>query len=109
MLPVLLVNPGHEIDELRSKIEALLTSSVNAAEFMGKYRNKGIKEEVTEIKVKWAADGRDSRLFPRETILTEDNAEAVLRMMAIGVGKDVFDVKVKATGGEDKDKNKNKK
>jgi hypothetical protein len=34
-------------------------------------------------------------VFVKETLLTEENIEPVLRMMAVGVGKDVFDVKVK--------------
>lgn len=62
---------------------------------MGKYRSKDISETVREITVKWAAEGRDSRVFVKETLLTEENIEPVLRMMAVGVGKDVFDVKVK--------------
>jgi hypothetical protein len=65
------------------------------AEFMGKYRSKDISESVREITVKWAAEGRDNRVFVKETLVTEENIEPVLRMMAVGVGKDVFDVKVK--------------
>lgn len=34
-------------------------------------------------------------MFVRKTLATEENLEPVLRMMAVGVGKDVFDVKVK--------------
>lgn len=73
----------------------MIATSPNAGEFMGKYRSKDITESVKEITVKWAAEGRDSRVFVRETLLTEGNIEPVLRMMAVGVGKDVFDVKVK--------------
>jgi hypothetical protein len=62
---------------------------------MGKYRSKDISELVREVTVKWAAEGRDSRVFVKETLLTEENIEPVLRMMAVGVGRDVFDVKVK--------------
>lgn len=62
---------------------------------MGKYRSKEVSESVREIVVKWAAEGRDSRVFVKETLLTEENVEPVLRMMAVGVGRDVFDVKVK--------------
>jgi hypothetical protein len=54
-----------------------------------------VTESVKEIVVKWASEGRDSRIFVRETLVTEENLEAVLRMMAVGVGKDVFDVKIK--------------
>ena len=50
---------------------------------------------VGEIKVKWGMEaGRDSRVFPKETLLTEDNSEAVLRTMSYGVGRDVLDVKL---------------
>lgn len=70
---------------------------------MGKYRGKDVREAVREVTVKWAAEGRDSRVWVRETLLTEENVEAVLRMMAVGVGRDVFDVKVKVveTKGEE--------
>lgn len=88
------MNPGHDIDELKQSISTLASSSPNCAEFLSKYKSKGTTETVTEIKVKWASEGRDKQLFPKETILTEDNCEPVLRMMAIGVGKDVFDVKM---------------
>jgi hypothetical protein len=62
---------------------------------MGKYRSKDISETVREITVKWAGEGRDSRVFVKETLVTEENIEPVLRMMAVGVGKDVFYVKVR--------------
>ena len=91
---VIIVNPGHDIDELKQSIETLAASSPNCAEVLSAYKGKGTKETVSEIKVKWSAEGRDKQLFPKETILTEDNCEPVLRMMAVGVGKDVFDVKL---------------
>lgn len=49
-----------------------------------------------DIRVRWSVEGRDSKIFPRETKLTDENCEAVLRMMAIGVGKDVFDIRVES-------------
>lgn len=83
-------------------MEKLASSSPNCAEFMSKYKSKDSRESVSEIKVKWASEGRDKQLFPKETILTEDNCEPVLRMMAIGVGKDVFDIKMERNQtGED--------
>ena len=93
--PVILVNPGIDLHDLTSKINHLIATSPNAAEFMGKYRSKDISETVREITVKWAGEGIDSRVFVKETLLTEENIEPVLRMMAVGVGKDVFDAKVK--------------
>jgi hypothetical protein len=98
------VNPGIDLQDLTSKINNLIATSPNAAEFMGKYRSKDISETVREITVKWAGEGRDSRVFVRETLVTEENIEPVLRMMAVGIGKDVFDVKVRVVErkGEEK-------
>jgi hypothetical protein len=83
-------------------MEALTATSPNAAEVLYKYKSKDTKETIKEIKVRWATEGRDKQLFPRETILTEENCEPVLRMMAIGVGKDVFDVKLESKKTEEK-------
>ncbi|KAM0718387.1 hypothetical protein Q7P37_005457 [Cladosporium fusiforme] len=96
---IILVNPGLELPDLTSQIEHQMATSPNAVEFMGKYRNKDITESVREIVVKWASEGRDSRVFVKETVLTEENVEPVLRMMAVGVGRDVFDVKIKVVEG----------
>ena len=54
---------------------------------------------VKEIVVMWAPEGRDSKVFVKETVVTEENLEAVLRMMAVGIGKDVFVVKIELKGG----------
>jgi hypothetical protein len=92
---VILVNPNLDLPSLTSQIERVIATSPNAGEFLGKYRSKDVTETVKEIVVKWASEGRDSRVFVRETLVTEENLEAVLKMMAVGVGKDVFDVKIK--------------
>jgi len=89
------VNPNLSLPSLTSQIERVIATSPNAGEFLGKYRSKDVTETVKEIVVKWASEGRDSRTFVRETLVTEENLEAVLRMMAVGVGKDVFDVKIR--------------
>jgi len=103
-ITVILVNPGHDLDELKESMLALSASSPNCAEFMSKYKSKSHKETVKEIKVKWG--GKDKQLFPKDTIVTDENCEAVLRMMAVGVGQDVFDVHVEDVsteeGGSDK-------
>ena len=88
------MSESSSLSELKEKMQDLMASSPNAAEFLGKYRNKETKDTVKDITVKWSTEGRDKQLFPRETILTEDNCGAALRMMAVGVGKDVFDVKL---------------
>jgi hypothetical protein len=92
---VILINPNLDLPSLTSQIEHTIATSPNAGEFLGKYRSKDVTETVKEIVVKWASEGRDSRTFVRETLVTEENLEAVLKMMAVGVGKDVFDVKIK--------------
>ncbi|KAK5170352.1 uncharacterized protein LTR77_004939 [Saxophila tyrrhenica] len=100
---VLLVQPSDTLDKLKESMQSLLASSPNLAEFMGKYRNKELKDVVKDVTVRWASEGRDKQLFPRETVLTKENCAPVLRMMAVGVGKDVFDVKLmpaKAEGGK---------
>lgn len=96
------MNPGHDLNQLKQAMEALTTTSPNAVEVLYKYRNQQTKDTIREIRVKWASEGRDKQLFPRETILTEENCEPVLRMMAVGVGKDVFDVKLETKKVEEK-------
>ncbi|KAK5123728.1 hypothetical protein LTR85_002364 [Meristemomyces frigidus] len=98
---IILVNPGHDLDELKKSMGTLASSSPNCAEVLSAYKGKDTKESVGEIKVRWASAGRDKALFPKETILTEENCEPVLRMMAIGVGKDVFDIKINTEKGGD--------
>lgn len=71
---------------------------------MSKYKKKDAVETVTGIKVRWASEGRDTKLFPKETTLTEDNCEAVLRMMAIGSSKDVLDVTLEKKASEESEK-----
>ncbi len=103
MPQVILVQSSDSLDKLKETMQSLLGSSPNAAEFLGKYRNKESKDSIKDVTVKWAYEGRDKQLFPRETIMTQENCGPVLRMMAVGVGKDVFDVKlspVKPEGGK---------
>lgn len=110
-LTVILVNPGLDLEQLRETIQGVLESP-NCAEILSNYRSKENKDEVGDIRVKWSLDGRDKQLYPKETILTDDNVEPVLRLMsASGVGKDTFDIKLKqqkqeqqkaATGGASK-------
>ena len=86
---------------LRQTMEVLITSSPNAQEVLSKYKSKDTRDVVGAIRVRWASEGRDKQLFPKETILTDQNCEPVLRMMAVGVGKDVFDVKLEKQKVED--------
>lgn len=74
-------------------MESLIATSPNAAEILYKYKSKDKREAIKEIKVKWSGYSTEKQYWPRETILTDENCEPVLRMMAVGVGKDVLDVK----------------
>lgn len=55
------------------------------------------------MSVKWAlsgpsaegSGGRDGRIWVKETVVTEENVRAVLRMVEMGGGRDVVDVKVR--------------
>ncbi len=38
--------------------------------------------------VKWASEGRDKQLFPKETLLTDDNCEAILRVRLLSKSTD---------------------
>ncbi|KAI9657378.1 MAG: hypothetical protein M1821_003059 [Bathelium mastoideum] len=92
---LLIVSNKTTLSDLRNQISNLAAASPNCAEFMAKYKKKdegGVKETVDEIKVKWAAEGRDAKIFPKETVVTDENAAAVFRMMELGNGKDVLEV-----------------
>ncbi|KAF2232220.1 hypothetical protein EV356DRAFT_505630 [Viridothelium virens] len=98
----LILSTKTSLADLRNQISALAASSPNCAEFMSKYKKKdenAAKETVSEIKVKWAAEGRDQKIFPKETVVTEENAQAVFRMMDLGNGKDVLEVQMEQSGG----------
>lgn len=45
-LKVIIVNPGHEIDDLKNAMAVTMESSPNCAEFMHKYRSKESKEMI---------------------------------------------------------------
>ena len=80
--------------DLSSEIASLAVSSPNCKGFMSKYEKK--EDKVAEIKVKWGnAGGRDAKLWPNSTKLTEENTEAILQMMERGggIGRDVLDVR----------------
>lgn len=62
---------------------------------MGKYRSKDQRDSIAKVHVKWSMEGRDKAIWPRETLITEENSEAVWEMLKVGVGKDVLDVKLK--------------
>ncbi|KAI6793692.1 hypothetical protein KC363_g5221 [Hortaea werneckii] len=106
---VLLTSPTQTLSTLRTHLTNLATTSPNCAEFMSKYRNRSITEAVSEIRVRWeiadpgtpAGSGRDGKIWPKETVVTEENFAAVMRLLEWGGGRDVLDVKMaRGEGGE---------
>ncbi|KAF2758929.1 hypothetical protein EJ05DRAFT_475172 [Pseudovirgaria hyperparasitica] len=80
--------------ELKATIARTIPTSPNCAEFMAKYAKKpdggDDADVVGDIKVRWSTVGRDSRIWPAATLMTEENCEALLRLM--DNGKDVLEV-----------------
>lgn len=93
---VTLINAGLGIKNLSDRIENLAESSVNCAEALSKYKKKGQAEKVKEIKVRWASEGRDSKLFPKSTVITGDNCKAILTLISQNGGKDILEVSLEA-------------
>lgn len=91
---VLLLPTNIKLNDLRERISQASVDSPNCVEIMSKYKKAG-SEKVGEIKVKWSTAGRDTKVWPASTVLTDDNIEAVMRLIEdSGVGKDVLEVKL---------------
>ncbi|KAF2398040.1 hypothetical protein EJ06DRAFT_558447 [Trichodelitschia bisporula] len=90
-----IVSTGASYSDLTEEIERLMSSSPNCKEFMSQYKAEG-GGKVAELKVVWGAQGRDPKIWPQTTIVTDDNCEAVLNMIERGggVGRDVLQVKL---------------
>ncbi|KAI6808480.1 hypothetical protein KC357_g8704, partial [Hortaea werneckii] len=112
----LLTSPKQTLSALQTHLTNLATTSPNCAEFLSKYRNRSITESVSEIRVRWAiadpgtpaGSGRDGKIWPKETVLTEENFTAVMRLLEWGGGRDVLDVKMARGegGGQEGEKGK---
>lgn len=61
---------------------------------MSKYKSKEQTEQIQEIKIHWCEAGRDRKVWPEYTIVTDDNFPAILELMKLGAGKDVLEIKV---------------
>jgi len=98
---VLVTSTNASLKELSAQIENLVADSPNSQEFMVKYKKQGPKEKVTEMKVRWSAEGRDPKWWPQNTVVTEDNIDAVLSLVEkSGVGKDLLEVTMAASDGK---------
>ncbi|CAD0010509.1 MAG: Uncharacterized protein AUREO_041170 [Aureobasidium pullulans] len=100
---VVLINAGIGIKNLSDRIQDLAANSTNCAEALAKYKKSKEAEKVTEIKVRWAAEGRDSKLFPKATVLTGENCKAVLSLISLHGGKDILEVTLQAPASSAED------
>ncbi|KAF2843476.1 hypothetical protein M501DRAFT_994415 [Patellaria atrata CBS 101060] len=99
---LILVPHDTPLGDLNDAIARAAASSPNCAEFMSKYKKQEEAETVTEIKVRWSAQGRDAKIWPATTVVTAENCTAVLLMMEKGVGQDVLEVKLGGPQAGDK-------
>ncbi|KAJ4294987.1 hypothetical protein N0V90_006995 [Kalmusia sp. IMI 367209] len=79
---------------LNKQITSTIASSPNCAEFMAKHKTKDANEQIQEIRIHWSESGRDRKVWPEYTIVTEENFPAILELMKVGAGKDVLEIKV---------------
>lgn len=87
---MILLSASTNIQELQTKIAGIIPKSPNCAEALAKYSKSKGDWKVNEIKVRWSGEPREARLWPSSTILTEENVEAVLQLVALHGGKDVM-------------------
>ena len=91
---VISVNPTMRLKEIRRKVQAVVASSPNCEERLSKYsKNKNVLE-ARGLKVRWSGEPREAKLWPSSTIITDENVEAVLGLMALHGGKDVLEVEM---------------
>ncbi|KAF2794476.1 hypothetical protein K505DRAFT_349261 [Melanomma pulvis-pyrius CBS 109.77] len=79
---------------LNKQITAVIATSPNCAEFMNKYKSAEVKETIQEFKIHWSEAGRDRKVWPEYTVVTDENLAAVLELLKLGVGRDVLEIRV---------------
>jgi hypothetical protein len=92
-----LIDPNtQKYEDLVAWVVQISNSSPNTEEFMSKYKAKTDKEpQCNEIKVRWGQSGRDMKYWPATTVITNENFGAVLAMVRVGNGKDIFEASFK--------------
>ncbi|KAF2184020.1 hypothetical protein K469DRAFT_196788 [Zopfia rhizophila CBS 207.26] len=81
------------LKSLNKQITSTIATSPNCSEFMGKYKSTDAVEQINEIRVHWAESGRDRKVWPEYTIVTEENVGAILEVLKGSVGRDVLEIK----------------
>jgi hypothetical protein len=61
---------------------------------MQKHKSAEVKEQIQEIRVHWSESGRDRKVWPEYTVVTEDNFPAILEVLKANNAKDVLEIKV---------------
>ena len=61
---------------------------------MGKYKTADVKESIQEFKIHWSESGRDRKIWPEYTVVTDENLGAIIELLKLGVGRDVLEVRV---------------
>jgi hypothetical protein len=94
---VVLISPKHAtLQGLCAEISSISGTSPNCQEFMSKFKKTSEDgPAVEELRVHWNGQSHDPKIFPASTILTEQNFEAVVKMIGqSGVGRDTLQVKM---------------
>jgi hypothetical protein len=62
---------------------------------MAKYKSAdAAAEQIQELRIHWSGEGRDRKVWPEYTVVTEGNLAAVLELLRVGAGRDVLEIKV---------------
>ena len=91
---VISVNTSLRLKEINRKVEAIVASSPNCEERLSKYSKNKNKLQAKGLKVRWAGEPREAKLWPTSTIITDENVEAILSLMSLHAGKDVLEVEM---------------
>lgn len=89
---IILINAQTTPEEIIEKVESLVASSPNCAEPLAKYSKQKGAYKVNEIKVRWSGEPIEARLWPKATVLTKENSEALLALVSLHAGRDVLEI-----------------
>ncbi|GAM88476.1 hypothetical protein ANO11243_065090 [Dothideomycetidae sp. 11243] len=98
---VMLIDPSASMKDLSTRVESITAASPNCVEALAKYSKKKTTLQVKGFKVRWSGEPREARLWPSSTQLTDENVEAVLRLMALHQGKDIIEVEFEQSTEEE--------
>ena len=83
------------LKQLNKLISDTISASPNCEEFMSKHKSSATKETIQEMKFHWDTKGRDAKMWPEYTVVTEANLGAILEVVkSVGFGVGVLEVRV---------------